>query len=63
LNYLIPWESASSRGSFVQDSGAVPIKIDLFFYPSSGSIKQIGKQRRPVATPKLEAVLKLSSTT
>lgn len=63
MNYLIPRESASGRGNFVQDSGAVPIKIDLLFYPTSGSIKQIGKQGRPVATPRLEAVLKLSSTT
>jgi len=40
--------------NFVQDSSAIPIKIDLLFYPTSASIKQIGKQGRPVDTPDLK---------
>jgi hypothetical protein len=63
LNYLFSWEPVEGKGNFVQDSGAIPIKIDLLFYPTSAPIKQIGKQGRPVATPRLEAVLELSSTT
>ena len=53
MNYLIPWELVERRGNFVQDSGAIPIKIDLLFYSTSDSIKQIGNNERLlVAKPK-----------
>jgi hypothetical protein len=32
LNYPIPWDLVEGKGNFVQDSGAIPIKIDLLFY-------------------------------